>query len=136
MIKRNLIHSIRIACCKFGCLHSLLFVPASSISNGFYSPYENRVNHDTYSFIDRPTSDLAGEAVILDLRSGVYYGLNEVGARIWHLVQHPQTLQSIQHTILEEYDVDSEACTQDISHLLQDLQAAGLVEMGHHEASA
>jgi trimethylamine:corrinoid methyltransferase-like protein len=82
------------------------------------------------------SSDLAGEAVILDLRSGVYYGLNEVGARIWHLVQHPHTIQAIQHAILEEYDVDSEACTQDISHLLQDLKAAGLVEMvDHHEAS-
>jgi Coenzyme PQQ synthesis protein D (PqqD) len=82
------------------------------------------------------SSDLAGEAVILDLRSGVYYGLNEVGARIWALVQQPQTLQSIQHTLLQEYDVDPEVCAQDILHLLQDLQAAGLVEMDHHETSA
>lgn len=82
------------------------------------------------------SSDLAGEAVILDLRSGVYYGLNEVGAKIWALVQQPQTIQSIQHALLQEYDVDPEICVQDILHLLQDLQAAGLVEMAHHELSA
>jgi len=77
------------------------------------------------------SSDLAGEAVILDLTSGVYYGLNEVGAKIWHLIQQPQTIQAIQHNLLQEYDVDPEVCTQDLLQLLQELQAAGLVNLSH-----
>jgi Coenzyme PQQ synthesis protein D (PqqD) len=77
------------------------------------------------------SSDLAGEAVILDLASGVYYGLNEVGARIWHLIQQPHTIQAIQHTLLQEYDVDTEICTQDLLQLLQELQAAGLIQISH-----
>jgi Coenzyme PQQ synthesis protein D (PqqD) len=77
------------------------------------------------------SSDLAGEAVILDLASGVYYGLNEVGARIWHLIQQPQTIQSVQHTLLQEYDVDAEMCTQDLLQLLQELQATGLIQISH-----
>jgi Coenzyme PQQ synthesis protein D (PqqD) len=77
------------------------------------------------------SSDLAGEAVILDLASGVYYGLNEVGARIWHLIQQPQTIQAIQHALLQEYDVDAEVCTQDLLQLLQELQAAGLLQISH-----
>jgi hypothetical protein len=81
------------------------------------------------------SSDLAGEAVILDMRSGVYYGLNEVGAKIWHLVQRPQTIQNIQSAILQEYDVEPDVCLQDIHHLLQDLSAAGLVEMSRHESA-
>jgi hypothetical protein len=81
------------------------------------------------------SSDLAGEAVILDLTSGVYYGLNEVGAKIWHLIQQPCTVQALQHTLLQEYDVDPEVCTQDLFQLLQELQVAGLVNISH-ETSA
>jgi len=77
------------------------------------------------------SSDLAGEAVILDLTSGVYYGLNEVGAKIWHLIQQPCTIQTIQHNLIQEYDVDSEVCTQDLFQILQELQAAGLVNISH-----
>jgi Coenzyme PQQ synthesis protein D (PqqD) len=81
------------------------------------------------------SSDLAGEAVILDLASGVYYGLNEVGARIWHLIQSPQTIGAIRHILLQEYDVDDEVCTQDLLQLLQELQTAGLLYISH-ETSA
>lgn len=77
------------------------------------------------------SSDLAGEAVILDLTSGVYYGLNEVGATIWHLIQQPRTIQEVQQSLLQEYDVDPEVCTQDLLQLLQELQAAGLVNINH-----
>ena len=36
---------------------------------------------------DQVSADLAGEAVILNLESGVYYSLDEVGAYIWSLIQ-------------------------------------------------
>jgi Coenzyme PQQ synthesis protein D (PqqD) len=77
------------------------------------------------------SSDLAGETVILDLTSGVYYGLNEVGAKIWNLIQQPHTIESIQQNLLQEYDVDPEVCTQDLLQVLQELQAAGLVNISH-----
>ncbi len=77
------------------------------------------------------SSDLAGESVILDLTSGVYYGLNEVGAKIWQLIQQPCTIQAIQHSLLQEYDVDPQICTQDLLQLLQELQAAGLINISH-----
>lgn len=77
------------------------------------------------------SSDIAGEAVILDLTSGVYYGLNEVGAKIWNLIQQPCTIQEIQHRLLQEYDVDPEVCVQDLLQILQELQAAGLVDISH-----
>lgn len=77
------------------------------------------------------SSDVAGEAVILDLTSGVYYGLNEVGAKIWNLIQQPCTIQDIQHSLLQEYDVAPEICVQDLLQILQELQAAGLVNISH-----
>ena len=78
---------------------------------------------------EQVSSELSGEAVILDLKSGVYYGLNEVGASIWTLLQQPKTVGEIQKAILEEYAVEPEQCDRDIHALLQDLAAQGLIEV-------
>ncbi|BAZ11061.1 hypothetical protein NIES4071_28860 [Calothrix sp. NIES-4071] len=73
------------------------------------------------------SSDLGEEAVILNLKSGVYHGLNEVGATIWKLVQEPRTIKEIEHKLLEEYDVEPEQCQSDVIALLSDLLAAELI---------
>ena len=78
---------------------------------------------------DQVSADLAGEAAILNLKSGVYYGLNSVGARIWSLIQEPKTVEDIRDTILNEYDVDPERCESDLLQLLQQLAAEGLIEV-------
>lgn len=59
---------------------------------------------------EQVSSVLAGEAVILDLKSGVYYGLNDVGARIWNLLQEPRKVDEIRDTLLAEYSVEPEQC--------------------------
>ena len=74
-------------------------------------------------------ADMMGEAVILNIDSGIYFGLNPVGTRIWELVQQPISMQSIQQTVLNEYDVDPERCEQDVQRLLGKLLEAGLVEV-------
>ncbi len=72
--------------------------------------------------------DLAGEAVILNLDSGVYFGLNEVGTRCWHLlVEHGSTEQIIQ-TLLAEYDVEEACLRRDIETLIRQLADKGLVQ--------
>jgi Coenzyme PQQ synthesis protein D (PqqD) len=73
------------------------------------------------------SSDLGSEAVILNLKSGVYHGLNEVGASIWKLIQEPRTIKEIQQSLLEEYDVEPEQCQSDVIALLDDLLAAELI---------
>ena len=47
---------------------------------------------------DQISRDLDGEAVILNMKSGVYCGLNEVGARIWQLIQKPMSVTHIRDT--------------------------------------
>ena len=84
---------------------------------------------------EQVSSELVGEAVILNLRSGVYYGLNEVGNRTWNLIQKPKTVKGIKNTLLEEYEVEPESCEHDLLVLLQDLEAAGLIEV-RNEISA
>lgn len=73
--------------------------------------------------------DLADEAVILSLRGGVYYGLNPVAARVWELVQEPRTIQSIREILMEEYEVDDEACTRDLLELVDQLREWNLIEL-------
>lgn len=77
---------------------------------------------------DQVSCDLAGEAVILHLESGVYYGLNEVGAAIWRRVQEPTGIGSLREALLAEYDVEPDRCDRDLLLLLQDLAACGLIE--------
>lgn len=78
------------------------------------------------------SADLSGEAVVLHLDRGVYYGLNSVGARIWQLVQSPITVDGIVRTLLAEYEVERERCEADVQDLLARLSEAGLVEV--HDA--
>lgn len=84
---------------------------------------------------DQVSCDLAGEAAILNLQSGVYYGLDAVGARVWHLLQEPRTVQDIRDTILMEYEVERDRCERDLLALLQELVAAGLIEVRYEPAA-
>jgi hypothetical protein len=75
------------------------------------------------------SSDLGGEAAILDLEAGVYYGLDEVGARIWELIQEPSAAMEVRDVLLAEYDVEPERCEHDLLALLQRLADEGLIEV-------
>jgi hypothetical protein len=75
------------------------------------------------------SSDLGGEAVILQVESGVYYGVNAVGAAIWSLLREPRTVQEIQDAILREFAVDAERCQKDVMAILRRFEAEGLIEV-------
>ena len=62
--------------------------------------------------------DLAGEAVILSLKSGQYFGLNEVGTQIWNLIQEPKTVGAVFEALLQEYDVALDQLERDLLALL------------------
>lgn len=73
--------------------------------------------------------ELADQVVILTLRTGMYYGLDPVGARIWHLIQEPRTVPELRDALLQEYDVEPERCERDLLILLEALAANGLIEV-------
>ena len=78
---------------------------------------------------EQGSSDLEGEAVILNLKSGAYYGLNAVGASIWNLLQEPRTVSEIRDTLLAEYEVEPEQCDRELFALLQQLETEELIEV-------
>lgn len=75
------------------------------------------------------SSNLAGEEVILQLESGVYYGLDAVGAFIWSQVQQPCTLDAICAAVCAAYDVDPAQCAVDTRQFLTGLLDAQLIEV-------
>ena len=80
------------------------------------------------------TSELAGETAILNVQSGVYYGLDPIGALIWNQLQMPRAVSDIQNVITTEYDVEPERCARDLVALLEKLLAEGLIEVKESSA--
>jgi hypothetical protein len=73
--------------------------------------------------------DVAGETVVLNLESGVYYGTDLVGARVWHLIQELKTFAEVRDALLAEYDVGAMSLEADLRVLLAQLAEEGLVEI-------
>jgi len=63
----------------------------------------------------------------LNLKDGVYYGLDTVGARLWSLVQEPKTFAELRETLLAEYDVEPAQLESDLRALLNQLAESELV---------
>ena len=73
--------------------------------------------------------DLAGEAAILNMATGIYYGLDPIGAHIWELIQEPSSVSRVRDALLEEYEVEPTQVEADIKALLSDMASHGLVEV-------
>jgi hypothetical protein len=78
---------------------------------------------------DQVSAEISDEVVILNLKTGIYFGLNPIGAFIWRLIQNPLPISSIQAAVLNDYDVDPESCEKAINDLLQQLAEHGLIEV-------
>jgi hypothetical protein len=77
---------------------------------------------------DQVSTELEGEAVILHLGDGIYYGLNPVGARLWSLLEEPRAVAELRDALVAEYEVDVETAERDVIDLLDELMERGLVE--------
>ncbi len=69
---------------------------------------------------------IEGETVLLDLNSGIYYSLDDVGGRIWELIDGEKSLSLIVGTVADEYDVAPAQALEDAVELLADLAGEGL----------
>jgi hypothetical protein len=73
--------------------------------------------------------DIAGESVLLDLRTERYYGLNEVGTAILTALRDDGSAQTAYNAVLATYEVDGQALERDLLDLLSDLLGHGLLEI-------
>lgn len=73
--------------------------------------------------------ELKGESVLLDLSGQFYYGLNDVGTRVWQLLDEHGNLGDVYDRLLEEYNVEPGVLRSDIERISGELVDAGLVRI-------
>lgn len=73
------------------------------------------------------SQEVNGEIVLLDLCSESYFGLDEVGSRVWTMLQSGRNVPDIIETLLKEFDVDEDVLIPDLNELINSLMKAGLI---------
>lgn len=89
---------------------------------------------DIWSATVRVTPDvlhqeLGGETVLLNLANESYFGLDEVGTRVWQVLGETQSASAVLTRLLDEYDVSAEQLRADVEKLIALLVDAGLVSV-------
>ncbi|MBN1868030.1 PqqD family protein [Candidatus Sumerlaeota bacterium] len=78
---------------------------------------------------DQVSTDLGEEVVIMGLQSEEYFSLENVGARIWNMIQEPKTAKEILDAIVRDYAVEPERCERDLLAVLREMENEGLIEV-------
>ena len=73
--------------------------------------------------------ELAGESVLLNLNSESYFGLDEVGTRMWAVVANAPSVEAAFDTLLAEYEVEPERLRADLHNFIQKLVELGLLHV-------
>jgi len=71
--------------------------------------------------------DVAGETVLLNLSTGTYFGLDQVGTRMWNVLQEAGSIQKAYDILFSEYEVDPETLLKDLKKLVEELVGHGLL---------
>jgi hypothetical protein len=70
---------------------------------------------------------LAGEAVLLNLADKRYYRLNESAAFIWKALEQGSSRDAILTSIVNEFDIDAPAASEQLDEVVADLKTRGLI---------
>lgn len=75
------------------------------------------------------TATVGEEAVLLDSDKGIYFGLNRVAARVWHLAVDGASVDEILCRLFSEFDAPKEQVVADLDALVRQLSDHGLVKV-------
>jgi len=73
------------------------------------------------------TSEVDGERVMMDMKTGEYFGLDSIGTRIWDLIESPTKIAEIVEILINEFDVSKEQCELDTIDFIRELVDKNLV---------
>jgi hypothetical protein len=75
--------------------------------------------------------NLQGELVLLNVHTGIYFGLDTVGARMWQLIHAHQhaPLQDVLDALVGEYNVSPDQCAGDLLNLVARMEENRLLEI-------
>jgi len=72
-------------------------------------------------------TDVADETVLLNTASWTYLSFDAIGARIWALLERPQSVDSLVAALMVEFSVDEATCRGDTLSFVQDMLEKGFV---------
>lgn len=75
------------------------------------------------------SGDLDGKVVLLSIENGTYYNMNEVGSRIWALIEKPVTVAALIEQLLAEFEVEKSTCEKEVADFLGQLQKDHLLKV-------
>lgn len=81
------------------------------------------------------SNQMDGEIVMMSIDNGEYYGLDEIGSRIWELMEVPVKIDHLVEKLISEFDVQREECFQDTLEFLEDLLDKDLLLVKDEPAS-
>ena len=79
-------------------------------------------------------AEVDDELIGLEVEQGTCFGFNRTATRIWALLETPRRFSELRDVLLGEYEVDRETCERELTDLLRQLEADGLVEMERADA--
>ena len=71
------------------------------------------------------SAKVGDELVMMSVEKGRYVGFAEVGARIWELLETPQTVDDLCARLVEEFDVTPDVCRAEVETFLKELEEHG-----------
>jgi hypothetical protein len=78
--------------------------------------------------------DVDGEIVLLNVVTGQYFGLDEVGSRVWVLLTSDgdagASLEVLRDRVVAEFEVEAPAAQADLTDLLTQLLEQQLIAVG------
>jgi hypothetical protein len=74
-------------------------------------------------------SEIQSERVLLQLNTGIYYGLNKIGSVVWELLRQPISVKDIVNRLEAHYAVERALLVQDVTKLVESLLAAELARV-------
>ncbi len=74
------------------------------------------------------SQEIDGEIILLDMQGEEYFGLNEVGTRVWQLLKKPTNLEKLFSIMKKEYDVKENILRDDLNDIVTQLLSAGLIK--------
>ena len=77
--------------------------------------------------------ELGGEGVLLQLDSGEYFGLDEVGERIWALMMEDGDLSRVESCLIEEFEVEPSRLAADLKAFVDELAERRLIDLAPPE---
>jgi coenzyme PQQ synthesis protein D (PqqD) len=95
------------------------------------APFESR---QVIKAPDVLLQELEGEAVLLNLKIGQYYGMDENSYSMYQTLLASESVQAAYETLLQEYEVEPEQLRSDLEKFLAHLLENGLVAYADEQA--